>query len=43
MNIMKDKEEKLQKEEEKVQVLQYAIGIMEKEESELLSNLTKTP
>ena len=40
---MKDKEEKLQKEEEKVQVLQYAIGIMEKEESELLSNLTKTP
>ena len=40
---MKDKEEKLQKEEGKVQVLKYAIDIMEKEESELLSNLTKTP
>ena len=40
---MKDKEKKLQKEEGKVQVLKYAIDIMEKEESELLSNLTKTP
>ena len=40
---IKNKEEKLKQEEDRIQVLQQAISVMEAEESELVTNMVKTP
>ena len=40
---IKNKEEKLKQEEDRIQVLQQAIHIMEQEEGELVTNLVETP